>query len=101
MKIQEKDGMIINVFAIYWFDDRTYFYGFPKSYKGLLAYKESEVTVIEPEFTGRLIYFEKGIFHWALIKEQLLDDLLERDETAYNRFLKIIKEEELVDPDFY
>lgn len=104
MKIREPDGAITNIFAIYWFGDETYFYGLPKAYGGLLAYKASKVFVIDPEIDFESIYFEnnaRSIQHWALIKEKLLDDLLERDETAYNRFLEILKAEGQVDPDFY
>lgn len=104
MKIKEKDGTVINVFSIYWFDEETYFYGLPKGYGGLLAYRASEVSVIEPEMDFKVMYFEnnaKSIHHWALIKERLLDDILERDEDAYKRFLEILKAEGLVDSDFY
>lgn len=104
MKIREKDGTVINVFSIYWFGDETYFYGLPKNYGGLIAYRASQVYVIEPAIDFKAIYFEnnaKSIHHWALIKEKLLDDILERDEDAYKRFLEIVKAEGLVEPDFY
>ncbi|OCG38118.1 hypothetical protein A9G29_11085 [Gilliamella sp. Fer2-1] len=104
MKIQELDGTIIDVFAIYWFNDKTLFLGLPKNYGGFIAYKATEVSVIEPHINFKTVYFEnnsKGIFHWALIQESLLDDLVERDEDAYKRFLEIIKSENLVNPDFY
>ena len=104
MKIKESDGTIIDVFSVYWFDDETYFYGMPKGYGGLLAYRATKVSVIDPEVNFKSIYFEnnaRSIHHWALIKERLLDDILERDEDAYKRFLEIVKAEGLVDPDFY
>lgn len=104
MKIKEPDGTIINVFAIYWFGDETYFYGLPKNYGGLLAYRASQVSIIDPEINFNAIYFEnnaKSIQHWVLIKEKLLDDILERDDVAYNRFLEILKTEGQIDPDFY
>lgn len=103
MKIKESDGTIINVFAIYWFCDETYFYGLPKNYGGLLAYRASKVSIVDPEIRFSAIYFEnnaKSIQHWALIKEKLLDDILERDDVAYHRFLHIIKSEGLVESDF-
>lgn len=59
--------------------------------------------IIDPEINFSTIYFEnnaKSIQHWALIKK-LLDDLIERDETAYNRFLEILKEEGYIEQDFY
>lgn len=104
MKIKEFDGTIVDIFAIYWFSDETYFYGLPKNYGGLIAYRASQVSVIDPEINFTGVYFEnnaKSIQHWALIKEALLDDIIERDEVAYNRFLEILKAEGQIDPDFY
>ncbi|EPW1514235.1 hypothetical protein ACVVJ5_003132 [Salmonella enterica subsp. diarizonae serovar 48:r:z] len=78
--------------------------GFLKGYGGLLAYRATQVSVINPEISFEAVCFEnnaRGIHHWALIKEKLLDDILERDEDAYKRFLEIGKAEGLVDPDFY
>lgn len=101
MKIKELDGTIVDVFAVYWFDDETYFYGLPIGYGNFIAYRNSRVTVVDPSLYGNFVYYNQGVFHRALIQEKLLDDILERDENAYNRFLKIIKSEGLVAPDFY
>jgi hypothetical protein len=38
MKIKEKDGTILDVFAIYWLGNENLFLGLPKNYGGLLAY---------------------------------------------------------------
>ena len=94
-------GRVVDVFSVYWFGDETYFYGLPKGYGGLMSYRATQVTIINPEINFNSIYFKESIHHWALIKEELLDDLLELDETAYKRFLEIVKVEGLVDPDFY
>ncbi len=101
MKIQEKDGEIVSVYSIYWINNKTLFLGFPKNYGGLRAYDLANVSVIEPDLMGDFVFFEDGIYHSALIKERLLDDILERDETAYQRFLQILKDEGRIDPDFY
>lgn len=104
MKIKDKDGLIIDIFSIYWFDDETYFYGLPNGYGGLIAYKANEISIIDSDINFNSVYFDnnaKSIHHWALIKEALLDDLIERDEVAYNRFLEIIKSEGLVNSDFF
>jgi hypothetical protein len=96
-------GRIVDVFSIYWFDNDTYFYGLPKNHGGLKAYKASEVEVIDPEIKFHTIYFynnARSVHHWALIKERLLDGIIEHDETAYNRFLEILKAEGQIDPDF-
>lgn len=80
------------------------FLGFPRNYGGLAAYKASEVTVIDSDLNFEAVYFHNnacGIYHWALIKEKLLDDLLGLDEVSYKRFLEILKAEGRIDPDFY
>lgn len=110
MKIKELDGTIVDIFAIYSLQSivdqkmKTYLYGIPRGYCGLRAFTLDEVEVVVDSFTSKMVIFANrgvGIYHWALIKEALLDDLLERDEDAYNRFLQIIRAEGLVDPDFY
>jgi hypothetical protein len=65
-----------------------------------MSYRANQVTIINPEINFNCIYFKESIHHWALIKEKLLDDLLELDEIAYKRFLEIVKAEGLVDPIF-
>lgn len=97
MKIKtQRSDTIIEVFAMYWIKEHLYFLGHSKGYKGLLAYKAKDVEIIESDLSGDFTYFANsgsGIYHSALIKEKLLDDLLEGDEVAYKRFLEILKEE--------
>ncbi|EMV3396341.1 hypothetical protein AACI19_004577, partial [Escherichia coli] len=81
--------------------DETYFLGLLKGYGGLMAYRATQVSMISPEIDFQAIYFKNGIYHWALIKEKLLDDIIERDEVAYKRFLEILKSEGHVDEEFY
>ncbi|WP_193169308.1 hypothetical protein [Serratia marcescens] len=104
MKIKPfKSPNVIDVYAIYWAGKDALFLGMPKGHRGLIAYNSHKVDVIDPDLSGDLTYFNNtctGIYHWALIKEKLLDDLLENDETAYKRFLEILKAEGRVDPDF-
>ncbi|MBZ7662218.1 MULTISPECIES: hypothetical protein [Klebsiella] len=104
MKIKERDGEVVDVYAVYFIGGDVNFLGMPKNYGGLSAFSAREVEIVESEMKYNSIYFKNngyGIYHWALIKEKLLDDLLELDETAYKRFLEIVKAEGLVDPDFY
>ena len=37
-----------------------------------------------------------GVFHWALIEENLLDAVIDHDPIAVERFLQIIKNENLI-----
>jgi len=62
--------------------------------------------VVDAALNFELIYCKDGsgipgVLHWALVRERLLDDLLERDENAYGRFLEILKSEGQLDDDFY
>lgn len=61
------------------------------------------VTVADNNLQGHFVFDHKvpGIFHHAIIEEDILEDLCEKDENAYFRFLEIIKKEGLVDKDFY
>lgn len=102
MKIKnDRSEKVIEVYAVYWSHGETYFYGFSKGYNGLLAYKASNVKIIDPVMSGDFIFFEDGIFYKPLIAEKLLDDLLEYDEVAYKRFLEILKAEGRIDPDVF
>jgi len=105
MKIRPcNSSNIIDVYAVYWSGVDTLLLGMPKGHRGLIAYNLKKVNMVDPDMSGEFIYFNNtcsGIYHWALIKEALLDDLLENDETAYNRFLEILKAEGRVAPDFY
>ena len=104
MKIKDlRDPLarIVDVFSIYWFEDEAYFLGLLKEHGGLMSYKASQVSIINSEINFHAIFFKNGIYHWALIKETLLDNILEHDEFAYKRFLDILKAEGHVDKDFY
>lgn len=74
MKIETKLGEMINVFAIYWIKNETYFYGMPFDYGGLIAYRDTEVVIIESKLNFNTIFYKGetkgyGIFHRALIEE--------------------------------
>lgn len=106
MRIQESSGELIDIFAIYWINNKSLCLGLPKGYGGLSVYDLSEVDLIESKIIGKLVYFQNegagsGVYHWALIEESLLDDLLELDETVYKRFLDILKSEGQLDDNFY
>lgn len=103
MIIKERDGTLVDVFAVYSFGEDNYCLGMPKGYGGLLVYKINEIEIIDPLLTGCYIYFKNiasGVYHHSLIEESLLDDILERDEASYLRFLSILKSENLISQDF-
>lgn len=81
------------VFAVYWYDQRTMFLGLTEQNRGLLVFDSNEVEVIDSTLSGSFTYYDnnlKGIYHSALIEENLLDGLLEYEEGAYKRLMEIL-----------
>ncbi|AQS42344.1 MAG: Hypothetical protein BHV28_16680 [Candidatus Tokpelaia hoelldobleri] len=105
MKIKDKYGFIGYVFQIYWNDEETLFSVLFKGEGGLMHQKQSDVEIIDPRINYKTIFHPDGswniIVHWALAENKLLSRLYELEKEAYLEFLKIIKEEGLVEPDFY
>lgn len=104
MKIKERDGYVVDVFATYFIGSETMFLGLPRNHGGLSAYKMVDVEIIDNAINGKYVFYQnngQGIYHWSLIEERLLDDLLELDEDAYKRFLEILKSEGQIEEDFY
>ncbi|WP_392565253.1 hypothetical protein RHO15_06485 [Utexia brackfieldae] len=112
MKIKTEYGHLIDIFGIYWvlsIDNsyaETILLGLPKGNGGLTTFRITgelvdKVEIIDPIIPANFMYINSGLYHRALIEENLLDNIIEYDEDAYNRFLEIIKSEGLVEPDFY
>lgn len=105
MKIKDY-GEIVDIFAIYWVEDRVFFYGLRPASDGgrLLAYDPVKVSIEDASIPFRTVVYKfhdgYGVFHWALIEKNLLDDLLESGSSAYNTFVSIIKSENLVSKEF-
>ncbi|RYM47844.1 hypothetical protein [Serratia proteamaculans] len=112
MKIKDEWGNTVDIFGMYWVLSvdktctETMLLGMPKGNGGLGTYRitgklAEKVEFIDPVLPEGFIYYRSGIYHRALIEENLLDDLREYDETAYKRFLEILKAEGSIDQDFY
>ncbi|HDL8054488.1 TPA: hypothetical protein ACJTCA_004039 [Yersinia enterocolitica] len=112
MKIRTERGNAIDIMGIYWVlsvdhsSTETILLGLPKKSGGLVPYRitgkfAEKVEFIDSSIPDGFIYYYSGIYHRALIEENLLDDLREYDETAYKRFLEILKAEGRIDQDFY
>ncbi|HEI8867543.1 TPA: hypothetical protein SLG40_003078 [Serratia odorifera] len=100
MRIKTRRGTIIDVFAFYAIEDEKVFYGLPPGYGGLLAYRKEEVTIVDPDITWRAMFFSNGIYHHSLIKDGLLEGLIEVDEESYKKFVAILKAEGSLQQDF-
>ncbi|MDI2112213.1 hypothetical protein [Commensalibacter nepenthis] len=104
MKIMDEEGFISNVFGIYLSENNTLFWELSRGYRGLTAIdpKKDKVGIIDYNINFRAVYHRAdihGIFHWALIEENLLYDIIESEPGAFDRFLEIVKSEGLIDPE--
>ena len=90
MKVKSKSDKLINVYAIYWIADETYFLGEPPGYFGLLAYKSSDVEVVDNSLSTDFCFMQKGTFSGVidriLFDDNLLDRLLELEPEAHRLF---------------
>ena len=49
-------------------------------YSGVYVYSENEVEIVNPNINFRTIYLSghlPGVFHWALIEKNLLDEVID------------------------
>ena len=105
MRIIKKDrngNEIAEIFAVYWDEERnqTLFLGMTDKYSGMYVYSENEVEIIDPNINFRTIYLSghlPGIFHWALIKKDLLDEIIDGNLELRKKFLDILRSENVID----
>jgi len=99
MNIKEKvSGGVFTVYGIYWHNNKTYFYAFPKNSMGISSFGEEEVEIIDRAIGSDFEYlptdgYIAGIFHKYLLAEALMDDLLEHDPDAYKKFVTLLGKE--------
>ena len=111
MKIKVKwkyhEDEIIDIFGIYW-DERghTIFWGLSDKYNGVAVFSEnnvhseSEVEIIDPNINFRTVYLPghlPGVFHWALIEKNLLDEINDDNSELRKEFLDILRSENVID----
>ena len=107
MKIKVKwkyhEDEIIDIFGIYW-DERgeTLFWGLSDKYdSGIDVYSADEVEVIDPNINFRTVYLYNGrlpgVFHWALIEKNLLDEITDNNLELRKEFLDIVRSENVID----
>ena len=107
MKIKVKwkyhEDEIIDIFGIYW-DERgdTLFWGLSDKYdSGIDVYSADEVEVIDPNINFRTVYLYNGrlpgVFHWALIEKNLLDEITDNNLELRKEFLDILRSENVID----
>jgi hypothetical protein len=84
-------GDVLQVYAIYWSNNVTYFLLSPNDYMGFIAYLESEIEVVEP-YIGEDMVFNKSasgasmILHVDLIADSLLDKVIDDGQTWFPVF---------------
>lgn len=99
MKVVEKNkGRILDVHGVYWVGGIRYYYVIPyEGYEGLTALGEHECDIIDESFDPhfRLVKNSAGVdmlLHEALIRDALLDSLLEHYPSAMPEFRKRLTE---------
>ena len=93
---------IVEIFAVYWDEERnqTLFLGMTDKYSGLHAYSADEAEIIDPKINFRTIYFSgslRGVYHWALIEKNLLDEVIDGNPELKKEFLDILRSENVID----
>lgn len=102
IKRDKNEEEIAEIFGIYWDEERnqTLFFGMADKYSGVYVYSESEVEIIDPNINFRTIYLSghlPGIFHWALIEKDLLDEVIDGNLELRKKFLDILRSEKVID----
>ena len=93
---------IVEIFAVYWTKEgKTLFLGMTDKYSGLHAYSADEAEIIDPNINFRTVYLSTGllpgIFHWALIEKNLLDEVIDGNRELRKEFLDILRSENVID----
>ena len=55
---------------------------------------------MDASFPFRTVYLSnhlRGIFHWALIERELLDELIDGNPIVHQEFLEIVRSEQAID----
>ena len=92
---------IVEIFAVYW-NKRgdTLFLGMTDKYSGLHVYSADEAEIIDPNINFRMVYFSgslRGVYHWALIEKNLLDEVIDGNPELEKEFLDILRSENVID----
>jgi hypothetical protein len=96
MKVLDKvSGQLFEVYGIYWHEGKTYFYCFPKNSLGISSYGQDEVDVVDKVVGADFEYHLgsdgiPGLIHKHLLRDQLLDALLEHDPDAFRKFVSLL-----------
>ena len=85
-------GDLLNVYGVYWVNERTYFLCSPKKHEGLLAYSEDEIEMVDNYLSEDMILTKPSsgdniILHKVLAKDDFLDDLLDDSQGNYAEFV--------------
>jgi hypothetical protein len=93
MKIRLKmHDLELTVYGIYWREGvPTTFCCFPKGTHGLSGFRQEQFDIIDPTIDGDFVFRVtdsnmNGIFHKHVLTDNLLDDLFDHDEEAYQKF---------------
>lgn len=97
MKIRLKQYPVeLTVYAIYWRQDSpTIFSGFPEGSYGLTGFQQEQFEILDPTIDSDFVFRVtgngmNGIFHKHVLTDNLLDDLVDHDQAAYEKFSALL-----------
>ena len=90
--IKNSTGENLRVYGIYTSNKGPILCVSPKDYYGILVVGIKDVVVVDNNIDSDFVFFmfesgEFGVFCKLLIQENILDDLLELEPSAYQRFV--------------
>lgn len=102
--ILRRDEYIYDVFGIYWGIDfnqlETYFWCLDPRDDALMVYSVNDIEIVDYSinYNTRFVLGDDmpGIYHWALIEKNLLDDIIDGIPEAKQIFLSILRSENLI-----
>lgn len=102
MRILENDSQESQeVYAIYWFDWKKYFYCLPDGHNGFMAIREDECIIVDPTISEFILTkgdSERDVFvHWAAHKGGLMYDLVDGSPDVAKEFKRRLKEDSFED----
>ncbi len=69
-------------------------------YSGVYVYSENEVEIVDSNINFRTVYLSvhlPGVFYWALIEKNLLEEVIDGNSELTKNFLDILRSENVID----
>lgn len=86
-------GEPLNVYTVYWVNGKRYFLASPKNHKGLIAYSEENVEIVNNHLSEDMILTKSSggaemILHSSLEQDNFIEKLLDDGQGNYAEFVR-------------